>query len=176
MLEAKVKLPTGNEGTIRHIFNKQEEKTTFDYIKPDKSNEKFPGGFGRELSKKYIPALRDVGIKEINIQASSSHSAGMNGGYTWCFYGFTNKKMKDTLQSYVSYIKDYHNVYLDGKEINAIVKISRMNMLLKENHAEDFLKAKYRGNMSWDGVIRDINSENTIEMKELIEYLREEDK
>jgi len=117
-----VRLPTGNNGAIRHLFNREAKRTIFDYIKPDKNDEKFPKGFGRELFRRYIPALRELGIGRIDIKACSNPSAGMNGAFTWCFYGFTNKKMKDTLQEYLCHLEDYHGIYLDVKKINAIMK------------------------------------------------------
>lgn len=169
--EAELRLPSGNKGFIRHKFNKAEHKISLDYLKPERPDEKFPMGFGREFFKRLIPALRELNMMEINIKASSVPSAGMNGAYTWSFYGFTNKKMRWTLERYVLYIEDYRGIFLDGRTINDIMKIERMKDLLKERYAMEFLKARHIGNMEWPGIIPNIFDENSIEMGELIEYL-----
>jgi len=171
MLEAEVRLPGEHRGMIKHTFIRQEQRTTFDYLKPEKAGEKFPRGFGREFFIQYIPALRELGIRRIDIQACSSPSQGMNGGYTWCFYGFTNRDMHGILQNYILYLEDYHGIVLDGKRRNAIMKIDRMKDLLKEKYAEAFLSGIRRGTMEWSGYIPDIHDESTIEMQELIKYL-----
>ncbi len=170
-LEATVILPSKNGGTIRHTFDKPEGKVSFDYIKEEKSTEKFPRSFGRAFFKQYIPLLRELGIKEIDIQASSVPSSGMNGGYTWCFYGFTNRNMHGTLHQYILYLEDYHGIVLDGKRRSAIMEIERMRMLVKEKLAKEFLLGIRRGNMEWSGYIPDIHNEGTVEMDELIRYL-----
>jgi hypothetical protein len=174
MLKAMVKLPTGHNGFIRQTFHQQKRRTVFDYLKPERNDEKFPKGFGREYFRHYIPALREMEIRTIDIKACSNPSAGMNGAYTWCFYGFTNRRMKDTLQNYIIYLENYHGIFLDGRERNAIMKIDRMGRLLKEQFAEEFLRAQRQGTMIWPGTIPDIFDEETIEMRELIDYLQGE--
>jgi len=175
-LEAGIRLPNGNGGTIRHTFNRDDRTVSFDYIKPEKAGDRFPKGFGREFFRHFIPALRELGISRIEIQASSSPSAGMNGAYTWCFYGFTNRNMKETLQRYILYLEDYHGIFLDGRQRNVIMKIERMKRLAElelnsRKFAKEFLLGIGRGTESWNGLIQNIGDENTIEMCELTRYL-----
>jgi hypothetical protein len=172
VLEAEVRLPGGTGGEIKHTFIRQEQRTNFDLLKPEKINEKFPRGFGRELFRQYIPALRELGIRRIDIQASSSPSEGMNGGHTWCFYGFTNSDMHGTLQKYILYLEDYYGIVLDGRRRNDIMKIGRMRLFGTAHHAEHFLLGKRIGSMTWSGFIPDIHNESSIEMNELIRYLQ----
>jgi hypothetical protein len=171
IVKARIILPSGNDGKIGHTFDKHRSQVSFDCIKPEKSVEKFPSGLGREFFERYVPALRELGIKEIEIQASSVPSSGMNGAYTWSFYGFTNRNMKDTLSKYILYLEDYHGIYLDGKRINAIIEIDRMKKLAEQKSAKEFLLGIRRGNMEWIGYIPDIHDETTVEMDELIRYL-----
>lgn len=178
-IKAILRLPNGNDAEFKQTFNKAEKGLYIDLLKSLRREDVFPKGFPQEYFKRSIPALRELGIEKIELNAYSNYSAGYYGAYVWSRYGFTNKNMKLTLQKYILYLEDYHSIYLDSKQRNAIMKIDRMNKLADEKIkgkeiAKEMLLGK-RTTCDWNGIIPDIFNEKSSEMDELIKYIQKEE-
>lgn len=179
-IKAAMRLPNGNEAEFKQTLCKEEKGLHVDLIKPVHNEDAFPEGYTQEYFGRAVPALRELGIEKITLNAYSNYNAGYYGACVWCRYGFTNEGIRLTLQKYVLYLEDYYCIYLDARQRDAIMRIDRMNDLVDEKVngkeiAREFLLGK-RAACEWNGIIPDIFDETSIEMKELMEYLLRKEK
>ncbi len=152
---------------------------------------RLPERFAKEYYLRAIPFLRKVGVKYIEIDATTEadnpklEDGRYIGAYVWCRYGYKNKRMGETIEQFLSYLQDDRKISLSQDEIEYIKSLPTMKEMVehrleakgrKMRTGRDFLKGydakgKPTRGASWEGIIPDINNNGSQEMVELAEEL-----
>ncbi len=152
---------------------------------------KLPWPFADEYYKRAITLLREIGVKPLATIATTtadnpeSEEGRFLGAYVWCWYGYTNHNMDGIRKDFINYLQDDRKVDLtiaEKAQVNALPrmkdlaghKIVRNGKKLKVG--KDFLSGddgtgRYTRDVAWEGIIADINKDDSQEMEELARYI-----
>jgi len=148
---------------------------------------RLPDNFTDEYYLRVIPFLKKIEVVPVTITAATepedptSGKGRYKGAVVWPQYGYTNKKVDETIKDFLKYLQEDRNVKLTDEEIEDINSRKRMLKLSaysidregKELRVGvDFLlgdngKGEYTREVIWAGIIPDINKKDSIEMTEL---------
>jgi hypothetical protein len=149
-------------------------------------NSRLPFNFGDEYYLRVIPFLHIMGVKSVTITAiteandPAKEEGRLLGAYVWPKYGYTNIAMESSIKDFLGYLQD-RKVRLSNEEVDDIKSITRMreiaeHVIERDGHklrvGRDFLlgddgTGKYTRDVMWQGIIPDINKNESYEMKEL---------